>query len=81
MTCELPDDWFDCEVQLMARGDEGQSWYAPLLGGSALDAEEPWVFADNNGEWTFVGAGDVNCESSSAVIALSSELADVSLSS
>ncbi|KOO13423.1 hypothetical protein AKJ18_18760 [Vibrio xuii] len=79
MTCELPDDWFDCEIQLMARGDEGQSWYAPLLGGSALDAGEPWVFTDNNGEWTFVGAGDVSCESPSAVIALPAEMADQSL--
>ncbi|MGF1736519.1 STY4851/ECs_5259 family protein [Photobacterium satsumensis] len=75
MTSELPNDWFDCEIQLMARGDNDQTWYAPLLGGSALNNVEPWVFTENEGEWVLAGSGDVVCESKKALIALSPEIA------
>ncbi|EAS45762.1 hypothetical protein C9J48_06350 [Photobacterium profundum] len=73
MDSDLPEDWFDCEIQLMARGDNDQTWYAPLLGGSGLDTEEPWVFTEHEGEWVLAGSGDVSCESTKALIALSPE--------
>lgn len=68
---DMPEDWFDCEIQLMASCDDGQSWQAPLLGGSGLDVNELWVFAENEGEWVFEGAGDVSCESTKVLVSAS----------
>ncbi|MGF1760082.1 STY4851/ECs_5259 family protein [Photobacterium sagamiensis] len=75
MCRDLPDDWFDCEVQLMARSDDGEAWYAPLLGGSSLDSDEPWVFHENEYQWVFYGAGHVCTEQSKALIAINPETA------
>ena len=69
---DMPEDWFDCEIQLMASCDDGKSWQAPLLGGSGLDANEPWVFAENEGEWVFEGSGDVSCESTRVLVSTKS---------
>ncbi|MEZ8368936.1 STY4851/ECs_5259 family protein [Vibrio splendidus] len=71
MTNELPNDWFDCEVQLMVRCDDNQTWYAPLVGGSALSSDEPWVFTDSEEDWVLVGSGDVTNEANKAVVAMS----------
>jgi len=70
MRQDLPDDWFDCEVQLMIRSDDGDSWCAPLLGGGSLDHDEPWLFHEHEGQWVFFGAGDVSSEQSTALIAM-----------
>ncbi|WP_351019372.1 STY4851/ECs_5259 family protein [Shewanella sp. AC91-MNA-CIBAN-0169] len=70
LTTDLPEDWFDCEIQLMLRNDTESSWYAPLLGGSALDSDEPWVFTENGGDWILAGAGNFSSEATTAVIAL-----------
>ena len=64
----LPSEWFDCEIQLLARGNDGSSWQAPLVGGAELAGEEPWVFVESNNEWIFAGAGEVSCEATTAMV-------------
>ncbi len=76
LTTELPEDWFDCEIQLMLRCENERAWYAPLLGGSHLSVDEPWVFTENEGDWILAGAGDISCEATTAVIALPHKTTD-----
>ncbi|MCG9665932.1 STY4851/ECs_5259 family protein [Vibrio mediterranei] len=66
---QLPADWFSCEIELMARGDQGETWFAPVIGGSSASDKEPWVFIEKEEQWVFAGAGDVICEASKAIIA------------
>ncbi|MEZ9835358.1 STY4851/ECs_5259 family protein [Vibrio breoganii] len=66
----LPDDWFNEEVQLMAKDDQGNTWFAPLVGGSELDIHEPWVFTDKDNSYQLQGSGDVTLEERSALVIL-----------
>ena len=66
---QLPADWFSCEIELMARDDQGETWFAPVIGGSSASDKEPWVFIEKEEQWVFTGAGDVICEPSKAIIA------------
>ena len=66
----LPDDWFDCEIQLMAKTDDGQQWCAPIVGGGQLNGDEPWAFTENNGQWVFIGAGEICTDENSVLIAV-----------
>ncbi|MGR5220267.1 STY4851/ECs_5259 family protein [Vibrio parahaemolyticus] len=66
---QLPADWFSCEIELMARDDQGETWFAPVIGGSSASDKEPWVFIEKEEQWVFAGAGDVICEASKAIIA------------
>ncbi len=67
---QLPEDWFDCEVQLMAKTDDGQQWCAPIVGGGQLNDDEPWAFTENNDQWIFLGAGDVCTDDSVVLVAV-----------
>nr|WP_319556256.1 STY4851/ECs_5259 family protein [uncultured Vibrio sp.] len=80
-TTSLPEDWVDCDIQLKATDDLGNSWYAPVLGGAGLDVNEPWVFTQHNDEWLFKGAGNVTCEESNALVSVPEPLSHLELGS
>ncbi|MEZ8990183.1 STY4851/ECs_5259 family protein [Vibrio breoganii] len=71
ITSTLPSDWFPEEVQLMLKDECGNTWFAPLVGGSALDENEPWVFIDRENSLQLHSTGDVKCEESSAFVVTS----------
>lgn len=65
---QLPADWFSCEIKLMVKDGHGDTWSAPVIGGSSASDEEPWVFIEKEEQWFFAGAGDVICEESKAIV-------------
>lgn len=67
ISTQLPEEWFDCEIQLMAKTDDGQQWCAPIVGGGQLDLSKPWAFVDQNGHWNFLDAG-VLCSDDKAIL-------------
>ncbi|WP_282178239.1 STY4851/ECs_5259 family protein [Vibrio nereis] len=76
-TQSLPEDWFDCDIQLKATDDLGNEWYAPVLGGAGFDVNEPWVFVQHNDEWLFKGAGSIACEELSALVSVPEQLSHI----
>lgn len=70
---ELPEAWFDCEIQLMAKTDDGNQWCAPIVGGGQLDLAEPWSFAEKDGEWGLLDSGSVCSDEQSLLLALPHE--------
>jgi hypothetical protein len=79
---ELPDEWFDSEIQLNAKTDDGRSWFSPLIGGGALELDEPWAFVDkpnnHSQEYIFVGSGDVATENEHSIVAFNNNITDSS---
>jgi len=79
-TNSLPNEWFDCEIQLNAKTDDGRSWFAPLVGGSALNLDEPWLFVDNpknnKNEYLLIGSGEVCTDNEHGIVAFNKEVMD-----
>lgn len=69
-TKSLPAEWFDSDIQLKATDDVGNEWFASVLGGAGVDANEPWVFTQHNDEWLLKGAGSVECAEANALVSV-----------
>ncbi|MCG6399331.1 STY4851/ECs_5259 family protein [Vibrio fluvialis] len=80
-TTTLPEDWFDCDIQLRATDDLGNEWFAPVQGGAGFDANEPWVFTQHNDEWLIKGSGSITCEELSALVSVPEQLSNLKLAS
>ncbi|MGF1746540.1 STY4851/ECs_5259 family protein [Vibrio minamisatsumaniensis] len=78
-TQSLPIEWFNCDIQLKATDDLGNEWYAPVLGGAGVDADEPWVFTQQNDEWLLKGSGDVECAEANALVSVPAHLSHPTL--